>query len=1046
MCWPTPSALDQPAARGGAGGARLPGGDAVEAHGGAAGGRARRGRAGQHARHHRPASELAAQVRARARRTRGRSRPCATCAARLRAAAPTPRAQARTAPRHDTLIPRATYRLQFHSGFGFDDAIRIVPYLARLGISHVYCSPIQRARPGSMHGYDVVAHDEINPELGGAAGLRALHAGAEGARHGPAARPGAQSHGRAGRRQPLVDGRARERRGLALCAALRHRMGAAQHRAGRQGAGSRCSATTTATCSIAASCNCVWDGTRGEFALHYHDAPLSARAADLPGGAVAGRGPGGRPRRRCRPGQHRDGAAATSAARCRFGPGPGRAGARQGTAQGPAGPAGGQAARRGAGHRRRSGRVQPAGRPRRAARAAGGAGLSAGLLARGGRRDQLPALLRHQRPRGAAHRARGGVRGHACAGARPGGAGLGRRACASTIPTACTTRPAISSACSKALRCAPGCRWSRRARMAGRRARSTWSPKRSRRRTRKCPYRGPSTAPPAIALPTSPTACWSTIARPTACAASGAASPARPATSRKWPTTAGAKWRAAPWRRNSRCWRPSCCASPEATAARATTRSTRCAWCCRRWWPAWPSTGPTSSTRRRRRMCATSTWRSATRAAAARWTTPPFSSSCAKPCWGRRSQGAPDDARVRVLRFATRFQQFSAPVAAKGVEDTAFYRYFPLSALNEVGGDPDGFGMTVPQFHEASADRARRWPHTMLATSTHDNKRSEDVRLRIDVLSEMPARWRLALRHWRALNDGLRAPAGQAPHDRPPSAAHEYLFYQTVLGTLAPDDADAQAHADYVERIVRYMLKAAREGKTGTSWTQPREDYETGARALRARGAGAARVEPLPGRPAPVRGHAALVWRAQQLHPGAAQVHLAGRSGPLPGQRADRRQPGRPRQPAPGRLRGAGAVSRRTGRARRRRPAGPGPAHCTAGRRARRRPGQAVADLAAPFAAPRICRGSFATATTHRSTCAGRAPGTSWPTCGSTRTAASSSLPRACSPRCTNTAARRMPSPTPPSPSGSCRWERLPGATPPCCCRTTWRRTPSKTA
>ena len=107
---------------------------------------------------------------------------------------------------------------------------------------------------------------------------------------------------------------------------------------------------------------------------------------------------------------------------------------------------------------------------------------------------------------------------------------------------------------------------------------------------------------------------------------------------------------------------------------------------------------------------------------------------------GRTVPGTPADVPASALRFATRFQQFSSPVAAKGVEDTAFYRYFPLSALNEVGGDPDTFGMTVPRFHEASADRARRWPHTMLATSTHDNKRSEDVRTRIDVLSEMTAR------------------------------------------------------------------------------------------------------------------------------------------------------------------------------------------------------------------------------------------------------------------------------------------------------------------
>ncbi|VTU30638.1 malto-oligosyltrehalose synthase [Variovorax sp. PBL-E5] len=186
---------------------------------------------------------------------------------------------------------------------------------------------------------------------------------------------------------------------------------------------------------------------------------------------------------------------------------------------------------------------------------------------------------------------------------------------------------------------------------------------------------------------------------------------------------------------------------------------------------------------------------------------------------GRAPEDSDDGARRRVLRFASRFQQFSAPVAAKGVEDTAFYRYFPLAAANEVGGEPDRLGMSVAAFHEAGADRQRRWPHTMLATSTHDNKRAEDVRLRIDVLSEMPARWRLGLRRWQAMNASLRA-APQAP-----SAAHEYLFYQTLLGTLEPR-TDAAAHAAYVERIVLYMRKAAREGKTGTSWTQPDAEYE----------------------------------------------------------------------------------------------------------------------------------------------------------------------------------------------------------------------------
>ncbi|MDR6539181.1 malto-oligosyltrehalose synthase [Variovorax soli] len=194
---------------------------------------------------------------------------------------------------------------------------------------------------------------------------------------------------------------------------------------------------------------------------------------------------------------------------------------------------------------------------------------------------------------------------------------------------------------------------------------------------------------------------------------------------------------------------------------------------------------------------------------------------------GRAVPGADESLQRRVLHLAIRFQQFSAPVTAKGVEDTAFYRYFPLSALNEVGGEPARFGMTVAEFHEASADRAQRWPHTMLATSTHDNKRSEDVRCRIDVLSEMPATWRLALRRWRSLTRPIRkrleavgAPAGA------PSSTDEYLLYQTLLGTLPPGGLDETTREPYAERIVRYMQKAAREAKLQTRWTNPDEAYE----------------------------------------------------------------------------------------------------------------------------------------------------------------------------------------------------------------------------
>lgn len=181
---------------------------------------------------------------------------------------------------------------------------------------------------------------------------------------------------------------------------------------------------------------------------------------------------------------------------------------------------------------------------------------------------------------------------------------------------------------------------------------------------------------------------------------------------------------------------------------------------------------------------------------------------------GRLLPGVPADLLAAVRRFARRFQQYSAPVAAKGVEDTAFYRYFPLSSLNEVGGEPDEIGMTVEDFHIASLDRQRRWPHTMLATSTHDNKRSEDVRLRIDLLSEFAEPWRAAVQHWRTLNGPLST--GVSP-------AHEYLFYQTAVGALPAGGAHAQ---DFAARMVAYMHKAAREGKSATSWTRPDADYE----------------------------------------------------------------------------------------------------------------------------------------------------------------------------------------------------------------------------
>jgi (1->4)-alpha-D-glucan 1-alpha-D-glucosylmutase len=190
---------------------------------------------------------------------------------------------------------------------------------------------------------------------------------------------------------------------------------------------------------------------------------------------------------------------------------------------------------------------------------------------------------------------------------------------------------------------------------------------------------------------------------------------------------------------------------------------------------------------------------------------------------GRTPPGAPDTLRAGYLEFARRLQQFTAPVAAKGVEDTAFYRHHRLVALNEVGGDPEQFGLTVNAFHGASRDRAQHWPHTMLSTTTHDTKRSEDVRARLVVLSELPAMWRLAVRRWSRINRSHRRSAGGLPA---PSRNDEYLLYQTLVGTLPADDLDDATLAAYRERIVAYMLKAVREAKVHTSWVTPNADYE----------------------------------------------------------------------------------------------------------------------------------------------------------------------------------------------------------------------------
>jgi (1->4)-alpha-D-glucan 1-alpha-D-glucosylmutase len=189
-----------------------------------------------------------------------------------------------------------------------------------------------------------------------------------------------------------------------------------------------------------------------------------------------------------------------------------------------------------------------------------------------------------------------------------------------------------------------------------------------------------------------------------------------------------------------------------------------------------------------------------------------------------------------VTRFAMKFQQFTSAVMAKGLEDTSFYRYHRLISLNEVGGDPRTFGVSPEEFHRKTMDRAKAWPHSMLDTSTHDTKRSEDVRCRIDVLSEIPAFWRKRVRRWRELNQNKKTLVADV---EAPARNDEYLLYQILVGAWPSEAAppsgvrtegekkqNEPAAPSFADRIKEFMVKAVREAKEKTSWSNPNTDYE----------------------------------------------------------------------------------------------------------------------------------------------------------------------------------------------------------------------------
>ncbi|MFZ1942464.1 MAG: malto-oligosyltrehalose synthase [Acidobacteriaceae bacterium] len=189
-------------------------------------------------------------------------------------------------------------------------------------------------------------------------------------------------------------------------------------------------------------------------------------------------------------------------------------------------------------------------------------------------------------------------------------------------------------------------------------------------------------------------------------------------------------------------------------------------------------------------------------------------------CPVREPEESEEDFAER-LRFAMKFQQYTSPVQAKGMEDTVFYRYSPLASLNEVGTGTGRRATTPQEFHDANIHRMERWPNAMLTTSTHDTKRGEDARMRIHVLTELPEEWRSQLLQWSHVNEGAKSQVNGHPA---PDRGDEYLYYQTLLGMWpalqqVPDD-------DTVSRMQAFMGKALREAKVHTSWVNPSNEYD----------------------------------------------------------------------------------------------------------------------------------------------------------------------------------------------------------------------------
>ena len=742
-------------------------------------------------------------------------------AAAVRAQRPRPLPRAGAAPAIEARVPRATYRLQFNTDFRFDDAARILPYLARLGVSHVYCSPVLRARPGSRHGYDIVAHDQINPELGGAEGFarfsQALRDQGMGQLHDVVPNHmGVLGADNAWWMDVLENGAASawapwfdidwqpvdpELAGKVLVPALGDHYGNVLE---------------------AGELTLALEGESGGFALRYHEHrfPLDPRSCQGLLEQAAERLPEGEAR------------AALASLAAAFGHLPPRDSAQAGA------PA----------ERARDKEIHKGRLARLAARepaVAQAIAATVTALNAPGARDALHELLERQAYRLAYWRVASDEINYRRFFDINELAALRMEDERVFESTHAFVLELAASGVVDGLRIDhPD---------------GLYDPAQYFRRLQEGYARRAGLPPPAVAANGRPE-------RPLYVIAEKITAPHEDVPE-DWSVHGTTGYRfasvvngvlvdAGAQRKLDRIWRGfsgveedfeslayqgrrailrSALASELTVLAGELLRIARadrrtrdytfntlrqalaevaaCLPVYRTYIVDTPSAQDlryvnwaVAHARRRSRAADVSIFGFVRQA-----------------LLGEAPAGSGEAQRARLRRFAVRFQQLTAPVAAKGVEDTAFYRYGRLASLNEVGGDPGQFGMTVRAFHGASADRAARWPHTLLATSTHDNKRSEDVRNRLNVLSEMPAAWRLALRRWSRLN---RAHRSRLDSGSAPSSADEYLLYQTLLGILPAQGVEESGLAAFRERVEAYAIKAAREAKASTSWISPNEDYE----------------------------------------------------------------------------------------------------------------------------------------------------------------------------------------------------------------------------